>query len=131
MTNIIRWYSIAVWLVAATLASAAGPLPSWVDGPTRRSILDFLADVTIPGTATFVAPSERIAVFDHDGTLWTEQPCYTQFVFAMDRVKAVGARHPEWTAREPFKSALAGELKGVVASGVHGLIEFSRPRARA
>ena len=72
----------------------------------------------------FVAPAERIAVFDNDGTLWTEQPSYTQFVFAMDRAKAVAAQHPEWKEQEPFKSALAGDLKGVVASGVHGLIEL-------
>ena len=63
-------------------------------------------------------------LIDNDGTLWTEQPSYTQFAFAMDRVKAVSSQHPEWNTQEPFKSALAGDLKGVIASGVHGLVEL-------
>jgi len=124
MKKITHWFWFAWWLSALSLHAAVDMLPSWNDGAVKQSILQFVADVSTPGTVLFVAPAERIAVFDNDGTLWTEQPCYTQFVFAMDRVKAVAARHPEWTAREPFKSALAGDLKGVVASGVHGLIEL-------
>jgi phosphoserine phosphatase len=122
MKTMTRWSSMAVWLAAATLYAAVDSLPSWNDDPVKQSILSFVADVTTPNTAMYVAPAERIAVFDNDGTLWTEQPSYTQFVFAMDRVKAVAAGHPEWTTQEPFKSALAADLKGVVASGVHGLI---------
>ena len=124
MKKIAHWFPTAACLGAITLHGAVDSLPSWNDGPVRQSILAFVRDVTAPGTAPFVTPAERIAVFDNDGTLWTEQPCYTQFMFAMDRVKAVAAGHPEWNTQEPFKSALAGDLKGVVASGVHGLIEL-------
>ena len=130
MKKMTRWLMVAAWLSAAALHGAVDSLPSWNDGEAKRSILSFVADVTTPGTAMFVAPAERIAVFDNDGTLWTEQPAYTQFYFAMDRVKAVAAQHPEWKEQEPFKSALAGDLKGVIASGVHGLIELPAGRVR-
>jgi len=72
----------------------------------------------------FVPEPERIAVFDNDGTLWAEQPFYFQLVFALDRVKALAAKHPEWQEKEPFKSALAGDLKGVLAGGEHALLEL-------
>ena len=68
------------------------PLPSWNDGPNRQSIVDFVTRVTTPGSRDWVPVPERIATFDNDGTLWTEQPMYFQTIFAMDRVKAmVGA----------------------------------------
>jgi phosphoserine phosphatase len=124
MKKLTRCFALAAALTAVALHAAVDSLPSWNDGPAKQSLLKFVADVTAPGTALFVAPAERVAVFDNDGTLWTEQPCYPQFRFAMDRVKAVAAQHPEWNTREPFKSALAGDLKGVLASGVHGLIEL-------
>ena len=53
-------------------------------------------------------PEQRIATFDQDGTLWVEQPIYTQVMFAFDRVKALAATHPEWKDQEPFKSILSG-----------------------
>ena len=124
MKKIGHWFGLAAWLAALSLEAADDALPSWNDGLAKESVVAFVREVTTAGTASFVAPAERIAVFDNDGTLWTEQPSHTQFVFAMDRVKAVAAQHPEWNTREPFKSALAGDLKGVVASGVHGLIEL-------
>jgi hypothetical protein len=71
-----------------------------------------------------VAPSERIAVFDNDGTLWSEQPMYVQLAFAADRVKALAPGHPEWKDRQPFKGVLEGDLKAVAASGEHGLLEL-------
>ena len=75
---------------------AADPLPSWNDGPTKAAIVDFVAAVTTAGGADFVPEPERIAVFDNDGTLWVEQPIYTQLAFAFDRVKAMAPQHPEW-----------------------------------
>ena len=101
MKKIRHGLSLAVWLTAVNLHGAVDGLPSWNDGPVKQSILTFVGDVTTPGTALFVAPSERIAVFDNDGTLWTEQPSYTQFVFAMDRVKAVAARHRNGPRKMP------------------------------
>jgi len=89
------------------------PLPSWNDGPTKKSILDFVAAVTKDGGPDYVAPAERIATIDNDGTLWIEQPIYTQFAFAIDRVKATANKHPEWKTQEPFASILKGDLKGL------------------
>ena len=72
----------------------------------------------------YVKPEDRIAVFDQDGTLWTEWPIYSQFFFALDRVKALAPEHPEWRKRQPFKAALAGDLKTLAASEQKGLMEL-------
>jgi phosphoserine phosphatase len=103
---------------------AADPLPSWNDGPSKTAILDFVDRVTHKDSKAYIAPSERIAVFDNDGTLWCEQPMYVQLAFALDRVKALADRHPQWKEKEPFKSALGGDYKGVAASGEKGLVEL-------
>jgi len=100
------------------------PLPSWNDGPNKKAILDFVTSITTIGSAEFVPQEERIATFDNDGTLWSEQPMYFQLVFALDRVKALAAQHPEWRQKQPFKAALEGDLKTVFSSGEHGLIEL-------
>ncbi|HKQ98306.1 MAG TPA: HAD family hydrolase [Candidatus Polarisedimenticolia bacterium] len=105
-------------LMAARPALAADdPLPSWNDGGAKKAITTFVAGAVREGAATFVPPAERIAVFDNDGTLWAEQPIYFQLAFAFDRVKALAPQHPEWKTKEPFKSVLAGNLKGALAGG--------------
>ena len=114
--------SVAIGAQAET--QATDPLPSWNDGPTKQSILDFVAAVTKDGGPDYVAPAERIATFDNDGTLWIEQPIYTQFAFAIDRVKATSNQHPEWKTQEPFASILKGDLKGLAASGEKGMVEI-------
>jgi phosphoserine phosphatase len=98
------------------------PLASWNDGTTKKSILDFVARVTEAGGKDFVAPEERIATFDNDGTLWSERPYPFQVAFALDRVKALAPQHPEWQDKEPFRSVLAADLKGMLSGGYHGLI---------
>ena len=98
------------------------PLASWNDGTTKKSIVDFVARVTEAGGKDFVAPEERIATFDNDGTLWSERPYPFQVAFALDRVKALAPQHPEWQDKEPFRSALAADLKGMLSGGYHGLI---------
>ena len=108
----------------ALAAQTADPLPSWCDGNAKRTIMSFVRNVTDESRKTYVAPAERIAVFDNDGTLWPEQPVYTQLRFALDRVKSLAPQHPEWTNKEPFKSALAGDLDGVAAGGTKGLLEL-------
>jgi phosphoglycolate phosphatase-like HAD superfamily hydrolase len=100
------------------------PLPSWNDGVVKRAILEFVRRTTTDGGADLVPVPERIAVFDNDGTLWTEQPIYFQFAFAIDRVKALAPQHPEWKDREPFKSALAGDIAALAATGEKGLLEI-------
>jgi phosphoglycolate phosphatase-like HAD superfamily hydrolase len=112
-------------LADVPLARAADtdPLPSWNDGPSKAAILAFVEKVTKPGSPDFVAPAERIATFDNDGTLWAEQPMYFQLFFALDRVKALAPEHPEWKTTEPFASVLKGDPKGLLASGEKGVLE--------
>jgi phosphoglycolate phosphatase-like HAD superfamily hydrolase len=102
----------------------ADPLPSWNDGPSKKAILDFVAKVTTKGSESFVPPAERIAAFDNDGTLWTEQPIYVQLAFALDRVKALADQHPEWKEKEPFKSILEGNVKAALAGGEKAAAEL-------
>jgi phosphoglycolate phosphatase-like HAD superfamily hydrolase len=102
--------------------AADEPLASWNDGTTKNSILDFVARVTEVGGKDYVTPAERIATFDNDGTLWSERPYPFQVAFALDRVKAMAPQHPEWQDKEPFKSALTGDLKGLLSGGYHALL---------
>lgn len=115
---------LATSLVASPLAAADDPLPSWNAGAAKTAIVDFVTAVSTEGGLDYVAPAERIAVFDNDGTLWVEQPFYTQLAFALDRVKALAPQHPEWREREPFRAALAGDMKAVAGSGEKGLVEL-------
>jgi phosphoglycolate phosphatase-like HAD superfamily hydrolase len=101
------------------------PLASWNDGPTKKSIVDFVDRVTKAGSMDYVAPEERIAAFDNDGTLWSERPYPFQIAFALDQVRAMAPQHPEWQDREPFKSVLAGDLKAVLSGGYRALIEIA------
>jgi phosphoglycolate phosphatase-like HAD superfamily hydrolase len=106
------------------LQAQGDPLPSWNEGATKRSIVEFVARVTQQGGPDFVPPAERIATFDNDGTLWCEHPMYVQLVFAIDRVKAMAPLHPEWKDKEPFRAALEGDMKTLAASGDRGLLEL-------
>jgi len=104
--------------------SQADPLPSWNEGASKASIIDFVARVTTQGGPGFVAPPERIAVFDNDGTLWVEQPMYVQLAFVLDRVKALAAENPGWKTQQPFKAVLEGDMAALAASGEHGLMQL-------
>ena len=86
-------------------ADSNDPLPSWNEGSSKNGIIDFVGRVTKSDSPDFVAPEERIATFDNDGTLWSEKPFYFQLFFAMDRVKALAPQHPEWKTKQPFKFA--------------------------
>ncbi len=115
---------LGVLAFITTAAGAADPLPSWNDGPAKRAILAFVERVTKEGSPEFVPAPERIAVFDNDGTLWSEQPVPVQLYFAIDRVKALAPEHPEWTTREPFASLLKGDMKTALAGGEHAILEL-------
>jgi len=114
---------LASFLLAVP-ATAADQLPSWNDGPHKQAIVSFVEKATTEGTPDFVPPAERIAVFDNDGTLWSEQPIYVQGAFIFDRVKALSNQHPEWKENEPFKSLLKGDLKTALAGGEAALAEI-------
>jgi len=107
---------VALTLIA-TVALAADPLPSWNDGKAKQSIISFVEQVTKEGSPDFVPVAERIATFDNDGTLWGEQPMYFQLFFALDRVKALAPKHPEWKTKEPFASLLKGDVKSALKGG--------------
>lgn len=115
---------LTVLFLAAPSFAQTDPLPSWNDGEAKKRVIDFVTRVTTKDGEEFVPPSERIATFDNDGTLWCEQPMYVQMAFALDRVKALAAQHPEWKSQEPFAAVLKGDLKTVVAMGEKGLVEL-------
>lgn len=116
--------ALAAALLTAPAFAQAPVLPSWNDGASRTALVDFVTKTTTPGSPSFVAPAERIAVFDNDGTLWSEQPMYFQLAFALDRVKAMAPSHPEWKTKEPFASVLKGDLQGLMAGGEHALVSL-------
>jgi len=91
-------------LILPVLASAQNdPFPSWNDGPAKQAIVKFVADVTKEGGPSYVPPAERVATFDNDGTLWSEQPAYVQLLFALDRVRALAPRHPDGRPSSPSR----------------------------
>ena len=104
--------------------SDSGVLDSWKNGPTRQTIVDFVTAVTDPSSPDFVPEAERIATFDNDGCLWSEQPAYFQLLYAVDKVKEMAPDHPEWKEKQPFKGVLEGDLEAVAATGEHGLLEL-------
>jgi len=111
--------------VAANVAPRAdATLASWNDGPSKQAIIAFVERVTREGGPDFVPAAARIAVFDNDGTLWSEQPIYNQLAFAFDRVKELAPKHPEWKTKQPFQGLLEGDVKGALASGEAGLAEL-------
>jgi len=136
-------YPIIIWLMVAMLISACSqdcqdqdqdqdhqdqqagdPLPSWNDGAARLSIVEFVQAVTDETGPDFVPAPERIAVFDNDGTLWSEKPVYFQLYFAMDRVKELAADHPEWETTQPFQAVLENDMEALAASGERGILEL-------
>lgn len=119
---IARWVFLLFCL--PLLAQAADELPSWNDGPSRQAIIGFVEAVTQEGGKDFVPPAERIAVFDNDGTLWSEQPMYFQVLFALDEVKRQAPQHPEWKQQQPFKAVLEGDQKTLAESGMKGILEI-------
>lgn len=106
------------------IQNSGDPLPSWNEGKTKQSVIDFVNAVTDKNSSDYVEPKDRIATFDNDGTLWSEQPFYFQLAFALDRVKAMAPEHPEWKNTQPFKGVLENDLKAVMESGMNGLMEI-------
>ena len=124
-----RYLGIVFFLIMSlgVLAGAvlADPLPSWNDGPAKQAVMEFVRTVTDKASPNYVPPEERVATFDNDGTLWSEQPTYFQFFFVFDRVKTLAPQHPEWKERQPFKAVLENDMKALAASGEKGLMELA------
>lgn len=110
--------------VAPAGAAGSDPLPAWNDGGAKAAIVAFVGQVTTKGGRDYIAPAERIAVFDNDGTLWAEQPVYSQLQFAFDQVKALAPQHPEWRRTQPFQAIIEGNRGALAASGERGVLQI-------
>ncbi|TIN48640.1 MAG: haloacid dehalogenase-like hydrolase [Mesorhizobium sp.] len=115
---------LTVAFTPAIALAQSDPLPSWNDTAPKAAIVEFVEKVSTEGSPDFVPEPERIAVFDNDGTLWTEHPMYVQLAFALDRVKAEAPNHPEWATTQPFQAVLEGDMKALAAAGEKGLVEL-------
>ena len=129
----MKYASVSVrgclWLAFVTCSliyarAQTDSLPSWNNTAPKKAIIAFVDKVTKEGGPDFVPVDQRIATFDNDGTLWVEQPMYTQLAFMIDRVKALAPKHPEWKTTQPFQGVLEGDMKAVAATGEKGLIQL-------
>lgn len=124
-----RFYRIPGALICALIlvlpATAADPLPSWNEGVAKDSIIAFVETVTDEASADYVPAAERIASFDNDGCLWSEQPMYFQAFFIFDRIATLAPQHPEWAETEPFASVLKGDFRSALAGGEHAILEMA------
>jgi phosphoserine phosphatase len=122
----VRLIALATILVLGLTPSmqASDPLPSWNYTAPKKAMVAFVEKITKLGSPDFVPVAERIAVFDNDGTLWSEQPMYFQLLFALDRVKALAPQHPEWKEKEPFASLLKGDVKTALAGGEAAIMQI-------
>jgi len=111
--------------ILLSLAEAREYLVSWNDGKNRQNIVEFVNKTTDPESSYYIPIKDRIAVFDNDGTLWSEKPMYFQLNFILDRVKKLADDHPEWQKNPLFKAAIDGDMKKVLSFGEHGLVELA------
>ena len=116
-TVLARRTILATGLLSLMVGGAAqaqtDPLPSWNDGITKKTIIDFVQATTTQGRPTFVQPAERIATFDQDGTLWVEKPMYTQVIYCLERVPILVKARPELADVEPFKTVMSGDRETI------------------
>ena len=124
--RVVGWTgaSCLALVILACQTYAQDPLPSWNEGKTKQQIFSFVRSVTMASSPNFVPPGERIATFDNDGTLWSEQPAYFQLLFAIDRVKALAPQHPEWKEQQPFKAVLENDMAALGKAGTKGILQL-------
>ena len=99
------------------------PLPSWNDGEAKQAIIAFVQETTIQGSSKFVEPPERIATFDQDGTLWVEQPTYSQVMFTFHQLGLMAAKDPKLKDVEPFKTVLSSDSDAIAKLGIPELLK--------
>jgi len=126
MTTLLRTLALVVVGVAlgAPADALADPLPSWNDTEAKAAIVAFVDGVTDPASGSFVPEDDRIAVFDNDGTLWSEQPLYFQALFALDVLREKADADPSILTSDVLKAAAAGDMQGMMAGGTEGLVEM-------
>ena len=111
---IVVFVRLFLLLCVGSIGATEVLLPSWNEGATKNCIIDFLSAVTDKNNPDYVAPEERVAVFDQDGTLWVEQPIPPEFLFTFDRIRSLAPLHPEWQTVEPYKSILARDTTSII-----------------
>ena len=120
------YIGLAIFCLIVNISqSHADAVPSWNDANAKKNLVKFVQAVTQKGSDNYVIPSERIAVFDNDGTLWSEQPMYFQLAFIIDRIHELSPQHPEWKTKEPFASVLKGDIKAALAGGTRAILELA------
>jgi hypothetical protein len=103
---------------------SADPLPSWNDTGAKAAIVSFVDAVTDPASQDYVTPPDRIAVFDNDGTLWSEQPVYFQALYALDILRDQAETDPAILTSDVLRAAAEGDMDGMMAGGQEGLVEI-------
>jgi len=122
---ILTFFALTLMILSSVTASQPqDPLPSWNDGPNKQAIIEFVTKTTDQNQASFIPPTRRIATFDNDGTLWSEQPLYFQAIYIFDRIRELAPEHPEWQQKEPYASVLKGDSKSALAGGKQALLEM-------
>ena len=114
---------LSTFLLAASVLHSE-PLPSWNDTAAKQKIVEFVQSTTTEGLPGFVSPADRIAVFDNDGTLWSEQPMYFQLFFIFDRIQKLAPQNPDWKTTEPFASVLKGDYAKALSGGDKAIMEL-------
>ena len=124
---IVRLLILGVPLVVfgAQPYAQTSPLPSWNEGVAKQAIVTFVKETTDQASPKFVPPSERIAVFDNDGTLWPENPVPFQLAYALDTLKKMAAEKPELNHDPMVQAALAGDFAKLLEGPHHdGLLHI-------
>ena len=120
----MKLFFLGLLFIFSGNALAQDPLPAWNDGPSKKAIIRFVQETTQPNSKQFIPPEERIAVFDNDGTLWSEQPIYVQIAFTIDRIKTLAPQNPQWKTQQPFKAVLENDIQAIKAGGQKSLFEL-------
>ena len=120
----MKLFFLSLLFILSGNAFAQDPLPAWNDGPSKKAIVRFVQETTRAGSKQFIPPEERIAVFDNDGTLWSEQPIYVQIAFTIDRIKLLAPQNPQWKTQQPFKAVLENDIQAIKAGGQKSLFEL-------
>ncbi len=100
-------------------------LQSWEEGNTKESIFKFIESITDENSSKYIAPKDRIATFDNDGTLWAEKPFPFQIYFILDRIKEMSKTDESLKTTEPSKFAVNGDLQSLMKFGMKGIFELA------